>query len=157
MNTITKAKPYRRGILHPTSTAQNVLIRQFNFPEHFSKEDGHISRKVSDIYHLDKFRAERCFEQHLVAAPRRMSIVDHLQELPDEKVLDFVKNFLQIDRLPPMKIEWNGYRITASVNQSNGKTEFEFELFAKHPESDTEVYTGSDAPNVKRIANHEQH
>ena len=44
--------------------------------------------------------------------------------------------------------EWSGVRVTGSVNRSNGYPVFCIELFAKHPDSDTKVYSGQAAPNV---------
>lgn len=45
-------------------------------------------------------------------------------------------------------IAWSGYRVLGTVNRGNGYPVWTLEIFAKGPDSDTEVYTGQVAPNV---------
>lgn len=58
--------------------------------------------------------------------------------------MSFVKDILKADP----EVDWTGFRITGTVNRSSGYTVFTIEVFAKHPDSSTKVYSNSTAPNV---------
>jgi hypothetical protein len=67
-----------------------------------------------------------------------------LRRAKDQQVIDFLVDVLKADK----SVTWTGYRVLGTVNRSNGHPVWTLEIFAKDLKSDTEVYTGQDAPNV---------
>ena len=69
----------------------------------------------------------------------------------NERVLALLKDLFKADENHP-GVKWTGYRITGTVNRSNGYPVYSLWLFAKNRGSETKVYSGSRAPNVEAAA-----
>lgn len=132
------AKSYKPNSLWSLGGAQDMLIRQYNFPYTFNSNET-ILTDHSDRADPQYFK--QCFGE--------IGVAEHTCEywLRGEKlgkILTFLKKIMKADE----KINWTGFRVLGSVTE-RGSTVFTWQLFAKDPKSDTEVYTGEQqAPNV---------
>lgn len=122
-----------------------MLVRQFQFPLEFDEELDWLEFADDDrlAQHHGHDFCDTCFKEH--TGNRAMNLEKWLRwdKPSDEQVLVFLKAIMKAD---PNK-NWTGYRIKGSL-PPNGFPMWTFELFAKHPNSATEVFTGDHAPNV---------
>ena len=138
------AERFTPGAMSSTSRTQNMLIRQFRFPLEYSHSDIIVTEYHDRCFERDYDHATRCFHRHLGSGP--LSVSHWAREVASEShIMEFLKEFLKVD----LNVGWTGYRILGCVNVSNGFPVWVFQLFAKHPESETKVYTGDNAPNIK--------
>lgn len=138
------AQRYQYGQLRSLGTAAYMLIRQFQFPnEYDDKLDQRIEADSDRCLMIDYENTSRCFNEHTGAGGGGLE--SWLQTAKDADVIVFLTDILKADKT----INWTGYRVLGTVDRSNGYVVWSFELFAKHPESATEVYTGCKAPNVR--------
>jgi hypothetical protein len=119
-----------------------MLLKQYQFPHTYDPRDKLAAADSDRCFQSDYDHARRCFQQH--TGTGEMGLEYWLKSANDEQVIAFLKDILKADA----SIEWTGYRILGSVHRGNGYAVWTLELFAKHPESSTEVYTGAEAPNV---------
>lgn len=138
------AKPYVSCCLGSLDRTAHMYLRQFQFPNVY---DGKLDNKImadSDRTFLwDHQHARRCFQQH--TGTGELGFERWILSTTDKAAMEFLKDILKADE----SVEWTGYRVTGSVHQGNGYPVWTLELFAKHPESETQVYTGENAPNVR--------
>jgi hypothetical protein len=118
-----------------------MYLRQFRFPDVFDSRDKLVSADSDRCFQWDYEHATRCFEQHVGS---EIGFETWLMSVSNAKVLDFIRDILRADA----NVVWTGYRILGSVHQGNGFTVYTFQLFAKHNNTKTKVYTGHNAPNV---------
>lgn len=137
------ATPYQYGRLGSLGDASYMLLRQYRFPDTYSEKDELIVRDHDRCMDQDYEHARRCFKEH--TGTGECGLQAWLERATDEQVIKFLEDILKVDR----NIGWTGYRITGTVNRGNGFPVWSLSLFAKHPQSDTKVYTGEDAPNVQ--------
>ncbi len=141
---IYPAEPYRMCALGSLGNANEMLIRQYKFPDTYSSKDTLIST-YSDHLLADYEHGDRCFREHTNTSLGGFGIEDWALAASHKSIFAFLIDVLRADK----GIEWTGYRICGSVvYQGNGHAVFHLELFAKHPESDTRIYTATPAPNV---------
>lgn len=138
---VYEAEPYRSGALGSLGNANYMLLRQFQFPYTYAEEDVLWTRDSDRCFASDAAHTERCYREH--TRSREADLPYWLEKAKDVEVMAFVAHMLRAD----LGIMWTGYRIMGSV-AGNGHAIWSFALFAKHPESDTPVYTGQVAPNV---------
>ncbi len=139
---VYKAEPYRLGAMSSLGNASHMLLRQFKFPDICSVSLDVLLVEDSDrcLEHRPE-KTQMCLKKHVGGSD---SIMEYwLRNSSDEQIMDFLLDILEADR----KITWTGYRVMGSVGGS-GHNIWTFQLFAKHPKSNTEVYTGDRAPNV---------
>jgi len=139
---VQSAEPYRYGELGSLGRASGMLIRQFQFPSKYSPEDKFISADGDRCLQWDHDHARRCFTEH--TGKGELGLGDWVGRATDEQMITFIVDLLKADA----SVEWTGYRVLGTVNRSNGFPVWTLQLFAKHPDSDTEVFTGPGAPNV---------
>lgn len=89
--------------------------------------------------------AMECFERHTGTGDMGFQGWLKRKEVTDRMVIDFLIKLTEL----ATDVQWTGYRITSTVHQGEGFPIWQIELFAKHPDTSTEVFTGPHAPNVK--------
>jgi hypothetical protein len=136
------AEPYEYGRMGTFGKASNMLIKQYCFPDTYDEKDQILRADHDRCKQWDYEHATGCIKKH--TGWGEMGIGGWVEKSNHEKVFAFLKDILKADE----KVAWTGYRVTGSVNRSNGYPVFSLELFSKHPESDTKVYSGVTAPNV---------
>lgn len=136
------AEPYNFGAMHSLGNADNMLLRQFNFPYEYDERDTMIGTYHDRIQQQEFEHYQECFGRHI---PADSSFERWLRNTSNTHVLSFLKDMLKADPA----VNWTGYRVTGSVDRGNGYPIYYFSLFAKHPETDTKVYSDFIAPNVK--------
>lgn len=139
---VLTANFYRGGAMGSLGDASHMLLRQFQFPDTYSSMDSLTSGDSDRLFQQEYEHATRCFKEH--TGWGELGFEMWLRRAFDEDVVKFLTDILKADPL----VQWTGYRVMGSVHRGNGHAIFHLELFAKHPESHTEVYTGSNAPNV---------
>jgi hypothetical protein len=147
--TVLIAQNYDPSEMGSFGKASYMILTQYNFPFNYDDDlDKIISADDDRIFSWDYSYARKVYNKYLKTGEL------HLREWcttnKPEKVLAFCKEILKADT----SIDWNGYRILYTVNRSNGYPVFSIQLFYKHPDSDTKVYSKIyDVPNVEKIEN----
>lgn len=144
MGQVLRAEAYRFGALHSFGNARYMLMQQYNFPDKYSNKDKIECADSDRIYSWDYQHACDVHNKYR-GLPGDMGMESWLHQGKPEEVMAFIKELLKADP----NVEWTGFRVLGTVNMSNGYTVWSYELFAKHPESNTAVFTGPNAPNVK--------
>lgn len=139
---VMAAKPYEPWELGSLGKASYMILRQFQFPDFYSSNDEICTADHDRCMDWDHDHASRCFNQH--TGTGEMGLAGWLERASDEQVLAFLIDILKLD---PNR-GWTGYRVMGSVHRGNGYNVWTLQVFAKHPDSDTPVFTGRDAPNV---------
>ena len=141
---VFQAEPYQYGEMGSLGKASYMLLRQFQFPNEYEEKDTLISADHDRCLMWDYAHVCECFKKHMNTG--EMGLGHWINSAFDEKVIDFLKDILKADT----EVVWTGYRVMGTVNRSNGYPVYTLELFAKHAESKTTVYTGANAPNVSQ-------
>lgn len=142
-NRVYQASPYNPGEMGSLGRASYMLLRQFQFPDEYDSDfDKLITADHDRCMSWDYEHARRCFNEY--TGTGELGLEGWLGRQADEKIMAFLKDILKADA----SVKWTGYRIMGSVHRGNGYPVWTLELFAKHPDSDTKVYTDSQAPNV---------
>ena len=132
------------GKLGSLDDGKYVLIRQHNFPDTFDETRDRLVHADHDrCIQWDYDHAYGCFKKHTGTGD--MGLDHWVKSTTNEKVLAFLADIL---KQPPLG--WTGYRIMGTVNISNGYVVWSLCLFMKHPDTDTKVYSGRNAPNVRQ-------
>ena len=140
---VLMAEPFRYNALGSFGNAEYMLLRQHNFPlEYYSNEKLHQADHDRMLM-WDYEGFSRICREYFNSG--ELGIESFAQKASVEKIMSFLKDAFKADPL----ITWTGFRIMGTVNRSNGYPVFTLELFAKNPESDTKVYSGSSGANVK--------
>ena len=138
------AEAYRYGAMGSLGNATYMLLRQWNFPNEYEQgKDIHVAADSDRLVSWNYKRTQECFEKHTLT--RELGFEQWLEKASEEQVMSFLKDFLEADT----KVQWTGFRVLGTVHRGNGYPVYTMELFAKHPSTKTEVYTGREAPNVK--------
>ena len=139
-----KGGPYRPGALGSTSRTQYMLIRQHKFPDTFMSNE---AMETADSDRMETWGPEyrTAIQEHV-----KMRLEQWLVSASPEAIMEFI-----IDAMKARgKAEWTGFRVLGSVHLGNGYEVFSYALFAKDPESKTQVYSGYLAPNVQGADEH---
>jgi hypothetical protein len=126
-------------------SAEGMLIRQHNFPDTYdSGRDKLASVDHDRLLGWDYQRAMECFRRHTGTGD--VGLGTWARRAWPDKVLAFLVDacggYVSTD------VSWTGFRVLGTVNRSNGYAVWTLELFAKHPQSKTRVYSSESAPNV---------
>jgi len=149
---IRKAEGHSWGEMGSFGKASNMLMRQFNYPaEYDNKKDVLRSADSDRLLDWDYAGFRATLKKHL--GHGEMSIGELIRAtdsagnyiMSDADVFAFIKEALKTEEQNP-GVEWTGYRVTGTVNRSNGYPIFTLSLFANL--SGVEVYSGDFAPNV---------
>ena len=144
---VFKAEPYRYGAMASDGNAQGMFIRQHCFPDTYDHRDILTGADHDRCVQWDYTHAMGACQRHMNTGD--MGIGGWVEKADPEAVFAFFRDILKTDEHYP-GVQWTGFRLIGWVNRSNGAPVFHMELFAKHPESETVVYSDADAPNVKR-------
>jgi len=138
------ATPYQPCQLGSTGKASSMLLRQYNFPSTYDSELDKSNCSDHDrLMGYDNKHASACFLKH--AGYTDWKFESWVRGASDRDIMMFLKDILRADP----KVNWTGYRVLGTVHLRNGQAVYSLQLFAKHPKSETIVYTGEDAPNVQ--------
>jgi hypothetical protein len=123
-----------------------MLLRQYQFPDTFEENEKHITADHDRCISWDSKHAMGCFKRHTGVG--ELGFESWLPRVDDVAIMAFLKDILKADP----QVSWTGYRVMGTVNRGNGYPVWTLELFAKNPKSNTQVYTGPRAPNVRNRA-----
>lgn len=140
--TVYPAEPKRYNAMGSFGKASYMLIRQHQFPHTYSQQDEIISADSDRCFQWDHDHARRCFNQHTGGG--QLDLQRWVEDATPEEVIAFLADLLKAG--PASR--WSGFRVLGTVNRGNGYAVWTLQLFRKHPESTTEVFTGESAPNI---------
>lgn len=137
--------PYDPRQLGSLGNATNMIIRKQNYPVKFYDEQDKTTEADDDrLLQQDRNGFKAQLEAHTGHAGEGY-LLDWIQKAEDEQLMTFLKDVLSADK----NIRWTGFRITASIHRGNGCTVLHLSLFAKHPDSDTELCSGTSCREVR--------
>ncbi len=144
MARVEAAERFRSGALIPNGNAINMLVRQFQFPDVYNENlDVMISHDHLDCLEKDLRHVRDCFIKYTGRA--ELGLSEWLTFATDINVLQFLIELLKADQ----SFTWTGYRITGTSKPDSWCLIWNFQLFAVHQDSKTEVYNNAQAPNVR--------
>lgn len=143
-NRVYPAEPYRHNQMGSFGKAENMLIRQFQFPDIYREDEQMLSGYSDRLAYLPvNFKKyDACFRHHTGRSDSQM-FEYWLKSANDTQIFNFCMDIMNV----PPTFEPTGYCITGTV-AGNGQALWHFSLFSKKKESNTAVYTGENAPNV---------
>lgn len=145
MRSVSIAKMH--GDMGSLGMAANKLIRQFNFPLHYEDDEPLLHADHDRVIQWDHEHAMAAFKRHMNTGD--MVLASWARSASDKRVMALLEDLLKVKESENYSdVKWTGYRITGTVNRSNGYPVYSLWLFAKRKDSETEVFTGEDAPNV---------
>jgi len=145
MQTVYQAEQRRHGAMGSLGDASYMLIRQHQFPHEYDADLDKMTGWDHDrIMQQQHEHGRRCFQQH--TGTGELGLQGWAEEATPEQILAFLKDILKASD----DVEWTGFRILGTVNRSNGYPVFTLQLFAKHSDSQTEVFDTKDAPHLIR-------
>lgn len=143
MQTVYQAEAYRSNAMGSLGDASYMLIRQYQFPNDYDHEKDQMTGWDHDrIMHQQHEHGTRCFDQH--TSTGELGLESWVRGAQPQQILDFLKDILKADS----SVEWTGFRILGSVHRGNGYPVWSLALFAKHPDTKTEVFNTENAPNL---------
>lgn len=138
---VIMAVPYDDRKLSGLGDAKNMLVKQFQFPLIYEYGKDKIHSKYLDrLRQLDLKNTLYCLQKYNLP---QIGLENNLRKMDDQKILDFLCKIMKVERS-----DFTGYRILVEV-AGGGFLYYSFQLFSKHPDTDTEVFSGEHAPNVK--------
>lgn len=141
------ANPYIPGNLSSLGKANMMLLKQFQFPDYYEEGKDVFMRQDHDrCLVADYNHTERCFQDYTGAKSNSYTFEFWVLDANDQELLNFLKDVLKADK----KVNWTGYRVLGTCD-GRGDAIWSLELFAKHPDSKTLVFSGQNAPNINRI------
>lgn len=149
---VGKAQAYRWGAMSSLGDAANMLMRQFNFPDQVNQEDELITADSDRILGRDYNHFRAVLAKYVgtgegaIGSWVRREFKSGM-EPTDQVVMDFIKDALKAEEEYP-GVVWTGWRITGTVNRSNGFPIYTLSLFSN--KSGVEVYSDELAPNVEK-------
>lgn len=142
--TVLVATPPGSASMGSFGKAEYMLLKQHNFPYEYDEAKGDkryfaYSDRLSqwDSGHTDNAHKRR---------PKPHTFLDFAQHGTRASIMAFLIDVMKAEEHYP-GVKWTGFRITGSVNISNGYPVYTYELFSKGEGSDTKVYSRSNAPN----------
>lgn len=140
------------GELTSFGKGERVLMRMYRFPDHYDEEHDKVSTADSDRLRRWNFEAFReIIPRH--CGPRVNEGFGYwVVGKPHKKVLDLLSELFKTcgGSEAPEGQHWTGYRVSGTVNRSSGYVVWHVELFSRHPETHTKVFSGKSGPNVRR-------
>ena len=144
MNKVFTARKFQPNQMFSLGNASYMIIRQYNFPNTYEDNENHMTRDSDRVFQQKYEHAMECVKKH-TRSSGNLYLDSWLEKAKDTEVIEFIKEFLNADQ----NVQWTGFRILGSVG-GNGSNIYTLELFAKSPDSTTEVYSGREAPNVEK-------
>lgn len=149
MKYVTKAEPNRLMAMGSLGDASNMLLQQYQFPNSYRDDEIVIGEYHDRLMGWDYDHWTNIMEKYKSKLIGNYGLTTRFEQSKPTVLLKFLIDILKADT----SIKWTGFRILGSVNKSNGYPVYIFQLFAKSPKSKTNVYSDSNAPNVKRKNN----
>lgn len=144
MRRVFQAEPFRSMAMGSLGDAAYMILRQYEFPDTYDDDfDKVIGADHDRVMQRDCEHGSAAIARHGVIGG--MGIANWVDRQSPEKVIAFFADLLRADE----GVSWTGFRLLGSVHRGNGYPVYSIELFAKHPVSETTVYSGHVAPNVK--------
>ncbi len=141
---VIQAEPYNSNDIGSLGKATHMLIRQYEFPDTYVRNKDQVTGADHDRLLMEDYtRFHEITAKHEV----KDSIGGWIRKVKPEVALAFIVEMLS--GIVTQEQGWTGFRVLATTNRMNGNTVYTLELFKKHPDTGTKVYTGEDAPNVK--------
>lgn len=121
--------------------ANTMLISQHQFPWDYDYHKDKIASAYLDrMREWDSAHITKCLQKYRFD----MTYLDsQIRVEESEQLFKFICELMKEDRK-----KWSGYRVTGNVG-GDGHAYYHFQLFYKHPESTTMVYSGDKAPNIE--------
>jgi len=138
---VFQAQPYRCQSMVLFGDASYMLIRQHDFPDTFDERDRYEQTDHDHCFQRDFNYAWSCFKRH--TGEGELSFGHWAKGASDERIIAFIADILKADK----DVKWTGYRIMGTVIRGI-RPVWTLELFAKHSDSATKVYSDDTAPNV---------
>ncbi|MEI7620446.1 MAG: hypothetical protein WCJ57_02650 [Candidatus Falkowbacteria bacterium] len=138
---VMPAEPYRMCALQSYGNASYMLLKQFQFPSERYDHEQLITVDSDRAYHWDNKHIDKCYQSFSFT---HHSFEYQVREKNEDEILSFLKKVMRADS----NVKWTGFRIMGTVS-GNGHAIFTWQLFAKDPKSNTLVYSGDEAPNVR--------
>ena len=149
---IKVSKANLTGDSNTCGDARNKLVRQYNFPfEYNSSLDKIIGADHDRMLELQYSEVMTVFKKHTGSGD--LNFGHWCKTASPAKIFDLLLDLFNIytvggNNTELKKTLWTGFRITCTINRSNGSPVYHLSIFAKSKDSNTMVYTGNDAPNV---------
>lgn len=151
MQTVYQAEQPRYGAMGSLGDASYMLIRQHRFPHEYDPDLDKMTGWDHDRIMQQQYEhGRRCFKEHTNTGDGGLQ--GWAEKATPEQILAFLKDILKASD----DVEWSGFRILGSVNRGNGYPVYTLQLFAKHPDSQTEVFDTENAPHLIRSSRHKQ-
>jgi hypothetical protein len=151
-HTVSKAEGYCSGAMSSTGLANNMFIRQFNFPDEYSVEDKLMEADSDRLLAWDYHGFRKTLFKFIGKGEGAIGSwvrggMDGVIEATDNVVMAFIKEALKADEIHP-GVQWTGWRVTGTVHRGNGFPIYTLSLFANC--SGCVVYSDESAPNVEQ-------
>lgn len=147
-NRVLTAEAYVPYAMSSTGNASGMLLRQYNFPDTYAEKDKHVTADHDRVIMWDREHWDACIKRAKSIGDR--SLEYWCEQGKAEDILTFLADLFSSETIGNTKdIKWTGFRILGTVNRSNGYPVYTLELFAKHKDTKTKVYSTPMAPNVQ--------
>lgn len=143
---ITVSKATLIGDMGSLGRATNKLIHQFRFPLQYENDETMIQADHDRMLEWDYEHTRNAFKQHMNTG--ELGLANWTTGTEPKLVIALFEDLFKVDQNHP-GVKWTGFRITGTVNISSGYPVYSLWLFAKRRGSETEVYSGANAPNVQ--------
>lgn len=151
---VLQAEAYRYGAMGSSGNANNMLMRQFQFPAEFDRHVDVMMSADSDrllMWDYDGFR--KTLEKFLGKGEGAIGewvrrSWEGKTEATDEQVMAFIIEALKAKEQHP-DVVFTGWRVTGTVHRGNGFPIYTLSLFANR--SGVAVYSDESAPNVEEV------
>lgn len=149
METVYRAQAYRFGAMGSLGDATYMLIRQYQFPHQYDpNQDKMVGWDHDRIMQQQHDHGRRCFTEHMGTG--ELGLESWVRRTAPDKVIAFLRDILQADQ----NVSWTGFRVLGTVHRGNGYPVWTLQLFAKHPNTRTKVFSTENAPNVIGVSHY---
>ena len=146
---VHRATPYVPMNMGSFGKANYMLFRQHKFPHTYMLNLDQVTAADSDRCRMWDFEHARAADaRRKERYGKSVGFHQWIQNASIEQVMAFLKDILKVEKNHP-GVKWTGFRICGTVNRATGYPVYHYNLFAKHPETKTKVYSGANAPNVR--------
>lgn len=150
-NRVFTAEAFYPGAMGSLGDASGMLLRQYKFPDTYAEKDTIAGADHDRIISWDRDHWDACIEKYRKIIGERS--LDYWAQYGKPKdILAFLSDIFSSKSMSDYKdITWTGFRILGTVNRSSGYPVYTLQLFAKHKDTKTKVYSTPMAPNVQAV------
>lgn len=138
------------GDMGSLGNASYRLYTQVNFPYEYDRDKDLLVSADHDrmqMWDYDRFKE---FLKKVNEVASNSYLGDCFAQMGHQTALEILKFGLLPNEPKYQEREWIGYRVMGTVNRANGYPVWSLDIFSKHPDTDTKLYSGFNAPNVNR-------